>query len=199
VDPDLVLLERWRGGDRRAGEDLFARHFADIYRFLEHKAGGEADELAQRTFLACVAARDQFRGRSSFRTYVFAIARNELYTFLRRQSRTEAVDFSCTSLADIVTTPGSRLDRAQRVEQLRAALGQLPVEQQLLLELHYWHDLDAAALGEVFGASGATVRVRLLRARQALRDRLSALALEVVAAAETDRLAAALADDEDGA
>jgi RNA polymerase sigma-70 factor (ECF subfamily) len=197
MDSDLALLESWRGGDRRAGEALFARHFADVYRFLEHKAGGEADELAQRTFMACVVARDQFRAQSSFRTYLFTIARNELYGFLRRRARSEQVDFAITSIAELVTTPASRLDRAQKVEQLRAALCQLPVEQQLLIELHYWHDLDAAALADVFATSAATVRVRLLRARRALRDRLAALAPEVLANAGEDRLAAALTDDAD--
>ena len=51
----------------------------------------------QRTFTACVAAREQFRSQSSFRTYLFAIARNQLYTFLRQLSRTEQVDFEVES------------------------------------------------------------------------------------------------------
>ena len=81
ADPDMALLEQWRAGDREAGQALFARHFREIYRFFEYRVGGDADDLAQRTFLACVTARDQFRGLSSFRTFLFAIARNELYTF----------------------------------------------------------------------------------------------------------------------
>jgi RNA polymerase sigma factor (sigma-70 family) len=171
-EPDLALLERWRAGDQGAGQALFARHFPDIYRFFAHKAGAEADELAQRTFLACVASRQPFRSQSTFRTYLFTIARHELYAHLGRQRRSEAIDFSVTSLADLATSPSSRLDRARTIGRLRAALGELPAEQQLLLELHYWHDLDAAALGEVFGAAPGAIRVRLLRARQALRERL---------------------------
>jgi RNA polymerase sigma factor (sigma-70 family) len=174
MDADLVLLEQWRAGDRSAGQDLFTRHFNDIYRFFQHKVGGDADDLAQRTFLACVASRDEFRSQSSFRTYLFAIARNELYGYLRRLPRREEVDFEVTSIGEIVTSPSERMARAEQIEQLRAALRQLPAEQQLLLELHYWHDLDAAALGEVFGAAPGTVRVRLLRARRALRDSMAA-------------------------
>ena len=178
VDPDLVLLERWRGGERRAGEDLFARHFADIYRFFEHKTAGEADELAQQTFMACVAGRDAFRGQSTFRTYLFAIARNQLYSYLRKLPRGEHVDFEVTSIAELVTSLGSKLGRLRQIEELRAALAGLPAEQQLLLELHYWHDLDAAALGEVFETAPGTIRVRLLRARQALRDRMGEIEVE---------------------
>ncbi|XYI03515.1 RNA polymerase sigma factor [Sorangium sp. So ce1128] len=196
MDPDLALLTRWRAGDRQAGHELFGRHFAEIYRFLEHKVGGEADELAQRTFLACVTARDQFRGQSSFRTYLFTIARNELYGHLRRSPRGEQVDFETTSIAEIVTSQSSRLGRAREVEKLHAALSELPAEQQLLLELHYWHDLDAAALGDVFGAPAGTIRVRLLRARRALREKMERLGPGALAAAGADRLAASLSQPE---
>ena len=193
MDGDLALLDRWRGGDSQAGQDLFARHFADIYRFFEHKVGPEADELAQRTFTACVAARDKFRGQSSFRSYLFAIARNQLYTYLRALPNREHVDFDATSIAEIITSLPSKLGRAREIEQLRSALAKLPAEQQLLLELHYWHELDADALGEVFDATPGAVRVRLLRARKALRAEMASTTLDP---ASTDQLVAALSRPE---
>lgn len=195
MDTDLVLLERWRDGDRAAGQDLFARHFSEIYRFFEHKVGADADDLAQRTFLACVAAREQFRGQSSFRTYLFAIARNELYGYLRRRPRGERADFEVTSLAELVTSVSGKLERARQAEQLREALLTLPAEQQLLLELHYWHELDAAALGEVFDLPAATIRVRLLRARRALRDKMSQGGSDSLAVSSEDRLAQSLMEE----
>jgi RNA polymerase sigma-70 factor (ECF subfamily) len=196
VDPDLGLLECWRAGDSRAGQDLFARHFADIYRFFEHKVGHDADELAQRTFTACVAARDRFRGGSTFRTYLFAIARNQLYTFLRRLPKAEHVDFEETSIADLLPSLGSQLGRAREIERLRVALSSLPAEQQLLLELHYWHELDAEALGEVFEATPGAIRVRLLRARKALRARMAQLDIDQLQGASGDSLILALTRSE---
>jgi len=166
------MLQRWRDGDRRAGELLCGRHFEAIYRFFEHKLPGEADDLTQQTFLACVKARDQFRGQSTFRTYLYSIARNELYMRLRQIPKFEHVDLEVSSLAELVTSPSKRLGKQQELAQIRAALRRLPVEQQLLLEFHYWHDLDAAALAELFEASPGAIRVRLLRARRALRDLL---------------------------
>jgi RNA polymerase sigma factor (sigma-70 family) len=196
LDPDLALLERWRGGDRQAGQDLFGRHFAGIYRFFEHKAGSEADELAQRTFLACVAARDQFRAQSSFRTYLFVIARHELYSYLRGRKQGERLDFGVTSIADVVTSPSSRLGRAQQIGQLHEALAELPADDQLLLELHYWHDLDAAALGEVFDAKAGAIRVRLLRARRGLRAVMARIEAAPLADAPLDRMMASLSKPE---
>ena len=168
------LLARWRAGDRGAGQVLFSRHFKEIFRFLESKAGADADDLTQRTFLACLAARTEFREEASVRTYLFTIARHELYRHLRSRQAEGPVDLSLSRLADLVTSPSSRLGRTQQAEVLRAALRGLPLEQQLLLELHYWHELDAAALAEVFGLPAGTIRVRLLRARRGLRERLAA-------------------------
>jgi RNA polymerase sigma-70 factor (ECF subfamily) len=192
VDDDLALLTRWRSGDAPAGQQLFARHFADIYTFFQHKVAHDADELVQRTFTACVAARDHFREQSSFRTYLFAIARNQLYSYLRKLPRGEHVDFEVTSIAEIVTSLASQLGRLQQIEQLRRALATLPAEQQLLLELHYWHELDAAALAEVFETTPGNIRVRLLRARTALRTAMGSSSLE-----PSDKLSEALSQAEE--
>jgi len=171
--PDIVLLERWRAGDEEAGQTLFARHFDSIYGFFETKCEADADELTQATFLACLRARDQFRSESSFRTYLFTIARNELYRVLRtRQRRDAKLDFELSSIAELVSTPGTRMARNQEHRRLIEALQHLPVEQQTLLELHYWEDMDIAELAQVFDAPTATIRTRLHRARKALRDRM---------------------------
>lgn len=189
VDDDLNVLQRWREGDQRAGQELCTRHFAEIYRFFEHKLPGEADDLTQQTFLACVKARDQFRGQSTFRTYLFSIARNELYMRLRKLPKFEQVDLEVSALDEMVSSPSKQLGKNQELAKIRAALHQLPVEQQVLLEFHYWHDLDAAALAEMFETNPAAIRVRLMRARRALRAQLGANA--VIGGAD-DRLSSSL-------
>jgi RNA polymerase sigma factor (sigma-70 family) len=172
VDDELELLGRWREGDQGAGRELFSRHLPGVYQFFRYKVGSDAEDLVQTTFMSCVTARDRFRGQSSFRAYLFGIARNVLYTFLRRLPRDAHVDFEQISIAQLATSPGSRLDRKRETDVIRAALGRIPADQQLLLELHYWHDLDANALREIFEASAGAIRVRLLRARRVLRDEL---------------------------
>jgi len=168
---DLALLERWRDGDVKAGEELFGRHFESIYSFFETKCEAEADELVQATFLACVRARDQFRKDSSFRTYLFTIARHELYRLLRNRHRdAERLDFELSSIAELVSTPGTRAARKEEHRRLIEALQRLPVAQQTLLELHYWEDMDIGELAEVFDVTATTIRTRLYRARNALRD-----------------------------
>jgi RNA polymerase sigma factor (sigma-70 family) len=177
AEADFDLLDRWRQGDRAAGEGLFGRYFDSLCGFFSTKCQHEADELVQRTLLACVRAKDQFRKQSSFRTYLFAIARNELYQHLRQRQRDgKQLDFTTTSIAELVTTPGTRLARDAEQRRMLEVLRTMPIEQQTLLELHYWEELDAAALAEVFEVSSNAIRIRLTRARETLRERLAAAA-----------------------
>jgi RNA polymerase sigma-70 factor (ECF subfamily) len=166
---DVHLLTRWRDGDAPSGRVLFARYFDALYRFFATKID-DPDELVQATFLALL--RDQFAGRSSFRTYVYTIARHTLYRHLRERRRARGFDPEVSSIADLVTTPTGRIARDQARRRVVDALRTLPVEQQLLLELHYWEELDAPALAEVLEVSPGAVRVRLHRARAALEARL---------------------------
>jgi RNA polymerase sigma factor (sigma-70 family) len=129
----------------------------------------------QRTLLACVSAKGSLRGDSSFRTWLFTVARHELFQHLRREQRAGVpVDLAVSSIEQLVTTPGSRLARKAEHQRVLAALRQLPVEQQTLLELHYWEDLDVAELSTVFELEPGTTRVKLYRARQKLKELLAA-------------------------
>lgn len=170
---DYELLDRWRTGDAEAGQALFARHFDGIYGFFETKCESDADELVQATFLACLRAKDQFRKESSFRTYLFTIARHELYRVLRERQRDgKRLDFELSSIAELASSPITRLGRNQEHQRLVNALRQLPVDQQTLLELHYWEEMGIADLAAVFEAPEVTIRTRLHRARNALRDQM---------------------------
>jgi RNA polymerase sigma-70 factor (ECF subfamily) len=173
ADPDLALLDRWRAGDADAGNQLFKRHFPSVYKFFEHKTDGEVDDLVQETFLACVNNRETFRRQSSFRTYLFAIARNVLLGHWRRAAGARpTLDFEEISIASLSTSVGTRFTQREDRGRLLAALRALPVEQQILLEMFYWEDLDRDQLAEVFEVETATIGSRLYRARQALQTGL---------------------------
>jgi RNA polymerase sigma factor (sigma-70 family) len=170
--PDDDLLVAWQAGDASSGELLVERYFDRLYRFFHTKVDGEADELVQATFLACVGAKDRFRRESSFRTFLFSIAKNQLYAAIRARVKAARFDFEVSSIAELVSTPRTRLARNQDYERLVEAMRNLPLEQQTLLELHYWDDLGMTELAEIFEAPEVTIRSRLHRARKALRELL---------------------------
>lgn len=171
---DEVLYEAWRGGDREAGHALFERHFDAVFRFFEHKIQGDVSDLVQRTFLGCVEARDRFRGASSFRTFLFAVARHELCGFYRSRRRGAPIDFGVSSLADLAPSPSSVARRRSERAALSDALRSLPVDLQIAIELRFWEGLSGPELAVVLEIAEGTVRSRLRRALEALRDALGA-------------------------
>jgi RNA polymerase sigma-70 factor (ECF subfamily) len=185
-DEDVDLLTRWRAGDRVAGQALFERHFASLYRFFQNKCD-DTDELVQSTLLACLNAKHQFRGDASFRTYLFSIARNKLYRYLRDRRRSRILDVTTTSVAEVVTTLRTAIARDQAHRALLDALRALPIEQQTLLELYYWEELDTHELAAVFEVRVGTIQTWLFRARGKLRELLVASAPDTLE--ELDRLA----------
>jgi RNA polymerase sigma factor (sigma-70 family) len=173
VDDDLQLLHAWRGGDRVAGQSLLQRHFDPIARFFRSKLGDDVQDLVQRTFLDCVESRDRM-GHVSVRAYLFAIARHRLVDHLRGRHLRE-VDPAITSMADLVTSASSRLARDDRQRLLALALQQLPLEQQCVLELAYWEGLSGPEIADALGVPATTIRSRITRARDRLRELLATL------------------------
>lgn len=169
VTTDRELLEAWRSGSAAAGEALFERHFDAVMRFFRNKIDDGPEELVQRTFLACVEGRTRFRGDSTFRTYLFAVAHNTLKAHFRsRRRRGVEIDFTAESVWGLAPSPSTLAvrDRSQRV--LLDALRRIPVQSQVVLELHYWEGLTAAEIGEVIDVPHGTAKTRIRRARQLL-------------------------------
>ncbi len=175
---DFELLQRWRNGDSDAGRELFARHFEAVFRFFRNKVGTVADDLTQQTFMGIVKARDSFRGDSTFRTYLFMVARKRLYSHLREcHRRRDAVEFHSTSVADIgVISPSQAVQVRDEQRLLLQGLRILTVEMQVALELFYWEDLSVTEIAQVLEIPLGTVKSRLQRARARLDQIIGELA-----------------------
>lgn len=175
---DFELLEAWRDGDDRAGRELFARHFDSIYRFFRSKVDDAAEDLTQQTFLGCVKGKDRYRGDASFRTYLYTIARNRLYTHIRDRQRRDAImDVGQKSVADLgLASPTKQLADREEQQLLLKAMRHLPLEMQVALELHYWEGLSVREIAVVTETPEGTIKRRLQRARQRLDELIAELA-----------------------
>ena len=167
---DLDLFDCWCAGDDDAGRRLFRRHYHTIYRFFERRGVDGIEDAVQDTFLACQRRREQFRRESSFRAFLFGIARYTLLEHGRRKRRNRHhVDIDEISLAALTSSIRSRLARRADRSRLHEALLQLTVDQQILIELSYWEQFDSAKLAAIFEVDRVTIRTRLFRAREELR------------------------------
>ena len=177
VRSDAELLEAWSGGDRLAGNDLFERHFDSVRRFFDNKVGGDTEDLIQHTFMGCLEGLPRFKRASSFRTFLFGVARNVLREFFREKLRIQReADFEEAKAIDIAAGPSTIVAAKREQRVLLEALRRLPLDMQVLLELHYWERLRGRELAEIVGINENTVRSRLRRARQLLEEQIHVVA-----------------------
>ena len=175
---DLELLEAWRGGDQEAGATLYQRYFSLVRNLVRGKTTDEEDVL-QRVFESLVRVRNKLEVHTSFRAYLVAITRNELVRSLRERARDpHAFDPSTISADSVVPSPSEAV--AWRAEQraLLSALVRIPLDSQIIVELHYWESMSTAELGEAFGVPRSTIKTRIQRARQQLQEQLRTLAID---------------------
>ena len=166
---ELEQLRAWAAGDEAAGRALFERCIDPLYRFFCNKVDHGIDDLIQETLLACVEARDNFRGDASFTSFVLGVARNRLYKRWRHDQRHRArIDFGVTSVADMCPSPSSMAGRSEARDRLLVALRQIPADLQVALELHYWEEMPASAIATVLEIPEGTVRSRLRRGRDSV-------------------------------
>ena len=174
---DEALLDAWREGDREAGAALFRRHYDMVVRFFVNKVGADYQaDLIQRTFLACVEARERVQG-SRFRNYLLGIAFRQLYKhYDRRRNENQRMAVGTMSVADLDPTPSSVVARRDEHKLLLAALRRTPLEYQVVLELVYWEGATAARVAEVLDLPVGTAKTRIRRGRQLVEAQLEALA-----------------------
>ena len=175
MSDDTELLAAWRTGDQAAGSELFDRHFESLRRFFASKVGAGIEDLVQQTFLACVGARERLREEQGFRPYLFAVARTKLYDHLREMKRDTGVDPSTISVADLGLTPSVVAASRQEEQIVKEGLRRLPLDLQVALELYYFEGLRGPALARVLDIPEGTVRSRLRRGLDLLRERVEEL------------------------
>lgn len=174
---DAELLQRWAAGDRDAGGELIDRWFAPIGRFFRNKVADDLavhDDLVQATFAALVEAAPRYRGEGSFRAFLFSIAFNMLRKHYDRGRRDAVLDFATCSVHDLAAGPFSQLAAQSEHAVVLAALRELPIALQTALELSIWESMTAAEIGEMTGEPEGTIKTRLRRAKQLLREKVEA-------------------------
>jgi RNA polymerase sigma-70 factor (ECF subfamily) len=183
-DPDRELVRAWQSGDLKAFEALVRRHERRVFRLLLRMLGNreEAEDVAQETFLSLHRHGHRFRSESRFSTFVYRVAANAALNRRRSLGRTRAraqkLSHRQAAGDDLPSSPRDPEDAAAGSEiggRVRTALETLSPPLRLPLVLY---DIEGLAYGEIAGILGiaeGTVKSRIHRARQALRNELGEL------------------------
>lgn len=175
-DDEIALLYAWRAGDRGAGDRLMRLYYARVLGFFRMRVASAAEDLTQRTFLACTESKERLR-TSSFRAFLFGVARKMLLKHIEAESRKQlhqVYEFEVGRPQSILSPSGVVAQRREHWLLLRA-LDRLPDESQTMIALFYVQGLRAREIGEVMGVPTSTITTRLSRAREALRAEVETL------------------------
>lgn len=187
-DDDLPLVRLAQSGDYSAFEALVAKYERRIYglgfRILGQRE--DAEEVVQQTFLTVVERLAGFREESSFFTWLVRVATNHALALLRkrkvRATLPLAEDISSDSyenvphpeyIAEWKETPDEILLRRETKAILHDAMEDLDEKYRLVFVLRDIEGLSTAETADALGISESNVKVRLLRARLMLRERLT--------------------------
>ncbi len=174
---DAELLASWQDGDRLAGKQLFERYFRVINRFFRSKVGDDAQDLVQKTFLGCLESVERYRGDTTFRSWLFAVAYKQLCKYYRAQvSEREHFDIASVTAHDFDSTPSRVLARRREELLLLEALRRIPIELQVAVELRYWEQMSEAEIARTLGIPVGTLKSRFRRAKQFLAEQIRAAA-----------------------
>ncbi|HOW69747.1 MAG TPA: sigma-70 family RNA polymerase sigma factor [Phycisphaerae bacterium] len=170
MDEDEILIQRVIKGDVGAFRPLVERYQRPVLRFIANIAGNRhlSEDVAQEVFLAAYRAIRSFDpDRSRFVTWLFTIARNRTLTAMRKRQ-----DEYAAELPDQVARdgPGDDAERAELYGALDKALAGLPFEQRTAFVLAEFEELTYEEIARTEQTNVGTVRSRIGRAREKLRQ-----------------------------
>jgi RNA polymerase sigma-70 factor (ECF subfamily) len=168
---DQQLIQWIAAGDHSCLGTLFERHHKALFNFCLQMTRNAAlsEDMVQDTFLKMLKAAGSFRGEGSFKSWMFHIARNQVYDYLRKAKRTEPLADDRPEPQSPVADPEQRAELTERGAMLEQALSQLPSAAREVIWLGRFHFDGYADLGLALDCSAATARVRMHRAMKQLK------------------------------
>jgi RNA polymerase sigma-70 factor (ECF subfamily) len=177
-----ALVAACREGDARAFERLVTLHEGMVFNLAARLLGDaeEARDLSQEVFLQVYRQLGRFEGRSALRTWIYRIVVNQCRNrqrFWRRRRRERSVRLESLSAAQQPREadrrgPFEQARLRERAERLQQALARLSFEHRAVLLLRELEALSCEEIAAALDLPEGTVKSRLSRAREALRQEL---------------------------
>ncbi|MER7921433.1 MULTISPECIES: sigma-70 family RNA polymerase sigma factor [unclassified Streptomyces] len=174
---DALLTVRAAEGDEDAFADLVRRHAPALVRLATRLLGSqvEAEDAVQEAFINAWRRLPEFRGQSSFGTWLYRIVTNRCLNVLRSrkpQAPLEAADEMAAP--DYTVAPDRIAEGRAAVHELHRAMAGLSAEQRTCWVLREWDGRSYEFIAETVGITQQAVRARVFRARRHLTNALGA-------------------------
>ncbi len=183
---DEKLITSYFAGDEEALKTLIARHLDAVYNFISRYVWntGDAEDITQDVFLRAWKNLKKFDRTKSFRTWLFAIAKNASLNWIKKKKPTPFSEFSVKNIrgeteggeiyfaetvADSSPLPDELFARADLALQLTGAMEKLPDAMRAVLALRHTNEYSFREIAESLGEPLNTVKSRYRRALAAIR------------------------------
>ena len=176
---DSSLIRRVADGDEAALATLYDRWSQVVYSLVAHllnDADGAEDVVEETFWQIWQRAASYDASRGTLRTWILTIGRSRALDRLRSRKRNRedgAVDLSL--IRDPRSDPSQQVEGTERSNLVYAALGQLPEDQRVALELAYFRGLSQSEISTLMGEPLGTIKTRMRLGMQKLRDMLVGL------------------------
>ncbi|NNF03588.1 MAG: RNA polymerase sigma factor [Rhodothermales bacterium] len=171
---DYSLIESFQEGDEFAFIGLYNRFKNPVFGFCLKMLGDreQAEDVMQETFLRVYENRDRLMKTSSFKSWLFTIARNQCLNTIRKSGRTVAMYPSVRNTLVAQDTPVTRMEKSEQVEFVSGLLARLKPEYREVIVLREYQNLSYQEIAAATRSSLSAVKSRLFKARRKLEEML---------------------------
>jgi RNA polymerase sigma-70 factor (ECF subfamily) len=175
---DIELIEQTLEGNQSAYADLVRRHQRFVFTLALRFAKGreDAEEIAQDCFIKAYRSLSSFQQQSKFSTWLYSIVYTTAMTFLRKKRvDTSSIDDD-ESYIQIEGKPSGydeyNVENKSRSYYLNQAIEQLLPDDATIITMFYKGEQSLEEIAQAMGIEANTVKVKLFRARQRLKEKL---------------------------
>src|ERR1700760_2451693 len=175
---DTEAIKRVLAGEQALFAQLVQRYqsyvFTLVLRFTDNRE--DAEEISQDIFVKAYRSLADFRGEAKFSTWLYTIVRTSCITFLRKKRLdTTSLDNERTSLQLENRESGFRanvIEQKSRHAMVNEAIRMLSPDDSQILTLFYKGEQSLEEIGKVMGLDPNTIKVKLHRARNRLKEKM---------------------------
>lgn len=170
---DDTLITKALNGDQNAWQKLVKRYESNVYAYALRMTSNQADamDLMQETFVSVCKNLHQFKGQSSFKTWLMSLAHYRCVDFFRRRKleRDEQQEPDNLVSFDEQTSPSRNFEDKRKKNELLSYLNQLPFEQKLVVEQKIYQQMTFEQIAEQMGVSTNTIKSKFYSALEKLK------------------------------
>ena len=150
---------------------LFKRYENALFHRCKYRLGNtqDAEDAVQETLYRAFKAIDQFEGKSSFRTWLYAIADNQCSTLARRRMR-HVLSEHVSVLIEIHERTFRHQQEFEDTAQVNQVLNGMPAKSLQILKMRYYTDLSLEDIAHSLGIGLSAAKMRLYRAQDAFKQ-----------------------------